>query len=171
MADEQPKKPPRASLIEQMGNKYLPTALGLDTIEQLASIGSTPGEIARYLGVSAAWMKRAIKEDDDFYIRSVAHAYEDGQGEFKRRLRRAQVNLSETNAQMAIHLGKQYLDQRDNPVEHNLTISVVGTMPDYDTTSDDWKRQFAPSPMQGVTQQKPTILEAEVVEDGDDETE
>ena len=62
---------------------------------------------------------------------------------------------------MAIHLGKHYLEQKDvQHVEINKRVQIVGTLPDYGQTAEDWARQFAPTPLQQV----PRSLEAEDVE-------
>ena len=49
----------------------------------------------------------------------------------KIKVRRNQVKLSEKSASMAIWLGKQYLNQRDTPIEEQPTESKVDQMTAY----------------------------------------
>ena len=64
---------------------------------------------------------------------------------------------------MAIHLGKHYLEgQEDKPQEHNHTIRVVGTLPDYSASSAEWSKQFAPDTVQQLAQ--PKVINADDIE-------
>jgi hypothetical protein len=157
------KRVPRAGLIDVVGNNYVPTELGLAHIGQMAAIGAKVREIAQYLRVSEKYLRDALDPDSEYFVPAIDAAFNDGQSEFRKRLLQAQAALAESNAQMAIHLGKQHLDQRENPVEHNHTIRVVGTLPDYGGNADDWKRQFAPSALQAVP--APDVIDAEVIEE------
>jgi hypothetical protein len=84
----------------------------LGIIEGLAKIQCTQGEAAAVLGVHRitflTFLKRNAKARDRWDI-----GLESG----KASLRRNQFKLSETNAAMAIWLGKQYLGQRE-PVRY-----------------------------------------------------
>lgn len=75
-----------------------------DTVEKLAHIQCTYGEIASFLGCSVDRLKR----DDEFITR-----YKKGAEGGKMSLRRYQFKLAEKNTSMAIFLGKQYLGQKD----------------------------------------------------------
>ena len=154
------ERKPRAGLIEVDGPAYHATGLGLAHIQEMAAIGSQPAEIADYLRVGTEWVRRAIDAEHEQYDPDVADAYSEGRHEYLKRLRQAQQNLADVNAQMAIHLGKQYLDQRDAEVEHRHVHQVFGTMPDYDATSDSWRKQFAPEAMQA----RPMKIEVEDAE-------
>jgi hypothetical protein len=59
--------------------------------------------------MSASKWSKLLKSDD-----RVKAAWEEGRERGKVSLRRKQMDLATTNAQMAIHLGKQYLDQTDS---------------------------------------------------------
>ena len=158
---------PRPSLVEVIRGrgkgKYFVTALGIETIESMAAIGHSKSEIAAYLRVSGSWMDNALDDENPAFDSDVFAAFEEGQGVFRGRLRNAQVNLADTNAQMAIHLGKHYLGQKDDVQQHHHVHQVVGTMPDYDATSAEWRAQFAPSAMQERIEAA-DIEDAEVVD-------
>ncbi len=82
--------------------------------ENLCAIQCTMTEIAAVFSTSREALKAWIQREygimwDEIYKRYAA------QGRMS--LRRNQMKLSETNAQMAIWLGKQYLGQRDLPKE------------------------------------------------------
>ena len=76
-----------------------------ETVEKLAHIQCTYGEIASFLGCSVDKLKR----DEEFITR-----YKKGAEGGRMSLRRYQFKLAEKNVAMAIWLGKQYLGQRDN---------------------------------------------------------
>lgn len=77
-----------------------------DTVEKLAHIQCTYGEIASFLGCSVDRLKR----DPEFITR-----YKKGAEGGRMSLRRTQFKLAEKNTSMAIFLGKQYLGQKDTP--------------------------------------------------------
>lgn len=80
--------------------------------ESLCKLQCTEAEICSFLEVSdktlSAWCKRTYNE-------SFSEIYKKKSEGGKISLRRAQFRLAEKNATMAIFLGKQYLDQSDNP--------------------------------------------------------
>lgn len=82
-----------------------------DTVEKLAHIQCTYGEIAEFLGCSID----KLKHDKEFI-----HHYKKGAEGGKMSLRRTQFKLAEKNTAMAIWLGKQYLGQREI-IENNIT--------------------------------------------------
>lgn len=79
--------------------------------ESLCGLQCTLAEIASFFQCSEdtveRWCKRA-------YELTFADAYKKHSAKGKMSLRRAQFRLAETNATMAIFLGKQYLGQRDD---------------------------------------------------------
>ena len=83
-------------------------------VENLASMFSTQDEIASILGVSV----RTLQRDPEF-----CRLYRRGLDKGKVSLRRTQFNLAEKNAQMAIFLGKQYLNQSDK-IESKQEVSL-----------------------------------------------
>jgi hypothetical protein len=156
---------PREGLVEVFGGTYVLTGLGLVHVQEMAAVGSQYAEIAAYLRVGVDWVRRSVDDEHDHYDANVANAYHEGRGEYLRRLRQAQQNLADVNAQMAIHLGKQDLNQRDDAVEHRHVHQVVGTMPDYEASSDQWRRQFAPEalqPMRAIDVEDAEVITVEV---------
>ena len=89
----------------------VPDAKTLQTIEGLAKIQCTQAEAAAVLGFARETFNRFISRN-----LKVREKWENGLLSGKASLRRNQFKLSETNASMAIWLGKQYLGQRD-PLE------------------------------------------------------
>lgn len=75
-----------------------------ETVEKLAHIQCTYGEIASFLGCSVD----RLKKDEEFISR-----YKKGAEGGRTSLRRMQFKLAEKNTSMAIFLGKQYLGQKD----------------------------------------------------------
>lgn len=76
-----------------------------DTVERLASIGCTQGEIANVLGVSVDTLQRR---------KEYAAVYKRGFDKGKMSLRRAQYKKAmDGNTTMLIWLGKQFLGQTD----------------------------------------------------------
>lgn len=130
---------------------------------ELSSLGSPIPEIADYLKVSQHWLRHRLDTEHDDFDEVVFAVYNNGTGEFRKRLRQAQQNLAEVSAPMAIHLGKTYLGQREKvEVEHNH-VHVVGTLPDYAQTPEQWRAQFGPQSSQAALPQ-PHHLEAEDAE-------
>lgn len=87
----------------------------LADIEQLAKLQATKREAAAFLGLSLSRFNRLLESDED-----VAKAWAFGQAHGCISLRRQQFRLADTSAAMAIHLGKQYLAQRDTTA-HELS--------------------------------------------------
>lgn len=89
------------------GNKKLVlNAIGILLVEDLARIHASIDEIAHVLGVERSVLTRGNKE-------VFMPIYEAGMSDFRVTLRRNQLELSKSNANMAIWLGKNYLEQRD----------------------------------------------------------
>ena len=162
------KRKLKTSLVDKVsakrgGEVYVLTALGLEVVRELALLHSPEDEIADYLGVPRKIFARMMDEEDPIYDPDAHEAIAEGLGEFKKRLRRQQLELAESNAVMAKHLGQQYLGQKDkSEVEHTHKHAVIGTLPNYDASSDDWKRQFAPQGVNKIEEQR--RIEADVVD-------
>lgn len=79
-----------------------------EAVEKLARLGCTIDEIAGYLEIGATTLKR----DSEFRT-----LYKKGLDNVKMSLRRAQLRkaLEQNNTTMQIWLGKQLLDQKENP--------------------------------------------------------
>ena len=135
----------------------------LRLIEDHASIGGTVSEIAGRLGINK---NTAQKWTESATAAPAFHkAWHAGRWRFVTELRKAQAELAQVNSQMSIHLGKHYLGQDDKPQEVHHLHRVVGTLPDYDATSADWQRKFAPDPViDGGKLIEEEIQEAEVID-------
>jgi len=140
-------KNPRAGCVVIGANtSYELTEIGLMHVLELSTLGSSVTEIASYLRITPTWLRKSLDEEDEEHFRpNVAEAFHAGQGEFKKRIRIAQANLGDVNPQMAIHLGKHHLGQTDKQeIEVTKTVHIVGTLPDYAQTPEQWRKQFAP---------------------------
>lgn len=94
--------------------------LDYELIEKLAGIMCTQEEIASFLGCSVDTLQR----DETF-----CGIYKKGLNNGKMSLRRKQWKLADKNPTMAIWLGKQYLNQKDNiEVEHNAQNGILGDL-------------------------------------------
>lgn len=83
---------------------------------KLAHIHCTQEEIAGILDLSV----RTLQRDREF-----CHIYKKGTDNGKMVLRRYQFKMAETNATMAIWLGKQILKQKDTDNESQLTDTEI----------------------------------------------
>lgn len=90
--------------------------------ENLCGLQCTREEICGFFEVSEktldAWCKRTYKQSF-----SLVFAQKRGKGKIS--LRRSQFRLAEKNANMAIWLGKQYLDQKEPIDEKRLEIELL----------------------------------------------
>lgn len=109
--------------------------------ETLCSIQCTKEEIEAVLGVANMTLSKWCKE-----------TYGTTFDEVKKRfmqigfasLRRNQFKMSESNASMAIFLGKQYLGQKDNAEPTMARIEVVNSvpsMPDTIPTNEEYEEE------------------------------
>lgn len=146
---------PRPGVLEADGSM---TELGLMIVLELATLGSSSREIASYLRVTRLWLQNRLDEDHELYDDRIATVYQNGQGDYVKRLRKYQMNLAQVSAPMAIHLGKHALGQRDKvEIEHNH-VHVIGTMPDREQTPEAWLHQYGPRD-QKVLEQQPRKLD------------
>ena len=116
-----------------------PKELDIDLVKKLAEIQCTDQEIAAVCGVSIDTIARR-KANPEF-----AQALEDGKLIGKQSLRRIQWNLAQTNASMAIFMGKNYLGQTDKTEQViEQTARYVVEIPS-ETTPQDWQSTFRPN--------------------------
>ena len=87
-----------------------PKEIDQSQFEKLCGLQCTQEEIAGFFDVSADTIDRWCKRT---YQVNFAEVYKKHAGKGKIALRRYQMRLAETNASMAIWLGKQYLRQKD----------------------------------------------------------
>ena len=89
--------------------------------EKLCEIQCNKKELCAVLNVSDKTLDAFARRE---YGKNFSEVWEEKRGIGKISLRRAQFRLAEKNANMAIWLGKQYLDQKDKQeVDHNVKIS------------------------------------------------
>lgn len=84
--------------------------------EGMCRIQCTLAEIAGVLGVSEDTVETRCKEQ---YERTFSEVYKGLSGQGKMSLRRAQMAMAQTNPTMNIWCSKQYLGQRDMPLDDN----------------------------------------------------
>ena len=90
-----------------------------EIFEELCHIQCTKAEICSVLKIDNNTLDRMINDE---YGDSFSNIYKKETENGKTSLRRMQFKLAESNATMAIWLGKQYLDQKDKQ-EIDTTIS------------------------------------------------
>lgn len=90
--------------------------------EKLCGLQCTEPEICAFFSVTdktlSSWCKRT-------YGKGFSEIYAQKREAGHISLRRAQWQLAQKSAAMAIFLGKQYLGQKDNPVEVTHTVSPI----------------------------------------------
>lgn len=92
--------------------------INLAELEKLSCLHPTDSEIASWFGVSTKTIERRKSEP------AFAEALERGRARGKLNLRRIQHKMAESNAVMAIFLGKNLLGQSDQ-ITHNVDIQVA----------------------------------------------
>ena len=95
--------------------------------ERLCSFQCTLEEICAWFDTSTKTLERWCK---DTYSENFSQVYAKKRAAGKISLRRAQFQLAQKSAAMAIFLGKNYLGQKDNPVDDS-------EIEDIDTTRDE----------------------------------
>ena len=83
-------------------------------LREIAKLQCTRGEAAAFLGISRRALITLLQDERG------KRAWDEGRELGKVSLRRKQFRLAGTSTPMAIHLGKQYLEQQDK-VSHELT--------------------------------------------------
>lgn len=91
------------------------------SLEGFCTLNATHGEIANVFGVSTDTLYRRSKE---YYGEDFSSTYKKFSDSGRMSLRRMQFKLAEKNVAMAIFLGKNMLNQRDN-VDKNAGSELV----------------------------------------------
>ena len=100
--------------------------------EKLCGLQCTKEEICGFFGVTDKTLERWCKRT---YKKGFSEVFAQKRGSGKISLRRSQFELAKKNANMAIWLGKQYLDQREpdsrndgkpQGAENNLLSAIMG---------------------------------------------
>lgn len=103
----------------------------LTKVRELAALQCSEKEAASFFGISKTKFKKILDTMPD-----VLEAWEQGKDSGKISLRRKQFRLASLNATMAIHLGKNMLDQKD-AVSHEHTGKDGGPIESVDLTKLD----------------------------------
>jgi hypothetical protein len=82
--------------------------IDLDDVRRLAALQCTEAEAGAFFKITGKKFKKIMADFEE-----VQDAWEEGKSLGKTSLRRKQFRLASTSASMAIHLGKNMLDQRD----------------------------------------------------------
>ncbi len=82
--------------------------------EKLCGLQCTKTEICSFFGATDKTLERWCRRT---YRAGFSEVFRQKRGIGKISLRRSQFRLAEKNASMAIWLGKQYLNQRDEPLD------------------------------------------------------
>ena len=86
--------------------------------EKLCALQCTEEEICGFLDVTDKTLEKWCQKE---YKAHFSEVFRQKRGVGKVSLRRSQWRLAEKNANMAIWLGKQYLEQRDMPTQDSTT--------------------------------------------------
>lgn len=106
----------------------------LKDILKIAKMQSTIAEAASFFNISPSTFRKLLKKDP-----RAQKAWEQGKDNGKLSLRRKQFRLATTNSQMAIFLGKQYLDQDEKTIsEINATVNTI----DVSRLTTEEKKQY-----------------------------
>lgn len=99
------------------------TEISRDSFEKLCSMMCTEEEIAQFFDCSISTLKRFCRRE---YGANFEQTYKKFSVRGKISLRRYQFKIAETNAAMAIFLGKNYLGQTDyKPEERQEAIEIL----------------------------------------------
>ena len=101
--------------------------ISLKQFEELCAIQCTEEEICAVLDVSNKPLNEWCKET---YGKGFSQIFDEKRKYGKTSLRRRQWNLAEKNPTMAIWLGKQYLEQKDNVEVKTNAIEDLTTLAD-----------------------------------------
>lgn len=93
--------------------------------EKLCALQCTYDEICSWFGVTDKTLNNWCRST---YKASFSEVFREKRGMGKISLRRNQFKLSETNASMAIWLGKQYLGQKDQVESSNDSLKKLDSL-------------------------------------------
>lgn len=104
--------------------------------ENLCGLQCTKEEICSFFDLTDKTLESWCKRE---YGLGFSEVFKRKRGKGKISLRRAQFRLAEKNANMAIWLGKQYLDQKDriDDGENQGGITIVNNIPRPDNSKPD----------------------------------
>ncbi len=152
------------AIINVAGNSaYQMTAAGIEQLRQLATVGTPIKAIAEFFDVSDDWLRAAIVGDPD-----VRTAYQSAKGDGELELRTAAHEAAKAGDSRVLTFMMERRLKMNKEVEHthNHNVKVIGAVPDYKLSHDQWMERFAPPslPAPGVS----PITDAEYSEVGDD---
>lgn len=113
-------------MMKDIKNKGGRPLKGIDQkqFENLCGLQCTKEEICSWFDITDKTLDRWCKQT---YNAGFSEVFRQKRGKGKISLRRSQFRLAEKNANMAIWLGKQYLDQSDEQASHveNSSVTVI----------------------------------------------
>ena len=112
---------------------------GMVTLYDNLRSGATEDEICDYFTIDVDTYRKLISEGGQCH-----HIFRRASAELRIQVRRAQLNMAHVNASAAKLVGTHVLGQGNEPPPEDQKKSVVGSMPDFEATPDDWAHQFAP---------------------------
>ena len=118
------------------------TGQGQEELEELLITGCSAEEICDYFVLDYEDYEILIGKNGQ-----VNELYRVSTAKYRKSLRENQLKLSGKNAAMGRHLGAHALGQPKEPAvkaDPDKPTPVVGTMPDYGATADQWKDKFVP---------------------------
>lgn len=104
-------------------------------VRRLARLQCTVAEAAAQLGIRPKTFRQIVEKDE-----RIAAAWEDGRQIGRMNIRRKQMRLADYNAQMAIHLGKTYLEQHE-VIKQQVSGEGGGPVQYYDVGKLDAKER------------------------------
>ena len=126
------------------------TQAGLVELEKQLLIGATAQDVADWFCITKVQAEAILGEGGQCHnlARHCAAV-------LRGHVRESQLNVASDNATMAVFLGKQYLGQKEEQPSQTVNVQhyVVGTMPDYTTTPEQWLHHFQPATISKTEEQ------------------
>lgn len=122
-----------------------PIPIDMEELEKLAAMQCTASEIAAWFNCTRETIQRRLNKPE------YRDTLEKGRGKGMVSLRRTQFRLAETNAGMAIFLGKNYLGQSDKTeTVHSGSLDLKGIMQELDGKTTDLDDDSHRGPQQTI---------------------
>jgi hypothetical protein len=136
---------PRAGSIEVVavaGNTaYRMSPAGVEQLKVMAQVGTPIKAMAEFFGVSDDWMRAAIEGDP--LVRDAYHGAK-GTGELELRQAAHASALAGDSRVLTFMMERRLKMNKEVEVTHNHNLKVIGAVPDYKLSADEWHRRFAP---------------------------
>jgi hypothetical protein len=134
--------------LRYQGDELRFTREGISEFVRLLEAGMSIPDCADYFVVDLKFLERLLKSGEQLH-----EAYRHATAKHKLAIREAQLSVARDNAAMAKHLGQHTLGQPEKPVakDPSLTEKVVGGLPDWNASPEDWVAKNKPSSDAGST--------------------